>query len=362
MAKAKINITDQVVSAVFDSDLTVNEALASVYQQELADRRQEDSTLAQLSPLQIAMMDAGITKATKLGDIMNGGTITTQPEKNNEWMIPFWMDTRLHEAIYGQDILSYIITGSIGVDSTVLKAVTIDLLDSTNKPNVKRARVAEGADLPLAKIKTGEQSISLYKHGRAVELTYEAMKRMRIDEMGKILDAIAMDVTHQEYNEATDILLNGDGNSNAATQIGSATATANTLTAAELTNACVDYYLANNYPVTTAVMPEGFYKSLIGLRYDTRLAEGANSKFMLNFPQVANENIDVLVGDVSKVGGKNVVLLFNKQYALTKYVENGSMIREYQGNIRNQTRLGTISDVSGFAKFMNSSVRYILSA
>ena len=38
------------------------------------------------------------------------------------------------------------------------------------------------------------------------------------------------------------------------------------------------------------------------------------------------------------------------------------MIREYQGNIRNQTRLGTISDVSGFAKFMNGSVRYILSA
>ena len=55
-------------------------------------------------------------------------------------------------------------------------------------------------------------------------------------------------------------------------------------------------------------------------------------------------------------------MIFNKDYALNKYVETGSQIQEYDANIRNQTKLKTISETAGFAKFDANAVRYLASA
>ena len=359
----KILVGNSVMDSVFKGEMTASEAIENEYAELLAARRTADPTLAKKSAIQIALLDAGVGKSTKIGTVLDQ-TITTGAD-TNEWLIPAWMDETLHEAIYAQDVLQYITGSTINVDSTVLKAATLDLLSTANKDATKRKRVSEGADLPLAKITTGAKSIELFKHGRAVEITYEAMRRMRMDEMMKILDAIAMDISGQELGEAVDVLVNGDGNSNPATTIGFSTATADTVTAAELVRLCVDFFVATNLQPTTVVCGQAMFRSLLTLRYDPTLVEGAMKGFGFNAPQINPASLNLILADVPKLASastKNLAVVFNKDYALNKYVENGSMIREYNANIRNQTKLGTISDVSGFAKFNANAVRYMLSA
>jgi hypothetical protein len=356
----KILVSGKAMDLSFTGEMTASEALESYYAELLVDRRNADPALAKKSAIQIALLDAGVGKSTKIGTVLDS-TITTNTD-TNEWLIPAWMDERLHESIYAQDVLQYITGAPIGVDSTVLKAATLDLLSTENKDATKRKRVSEGADLPLAKIKTGEKSVELFKHGRAVEISYEAMRRMRMDEMGKILDAIAGDISGQELSEATYVLINGDGNSNPAVDLGWASATANTITAAEFVRMCVEFYLATNLAPTTVICGKDMFRSLLTLRYDPSLVEGAFKGFGFNAPQISPASVTLITADVPQIGSKNPAIIFNKDMALNKYVENGSMIREYNANIRNQTKLGTISDVSGFAKFNANAVRYIKSA
>ena len=307
----------------------------------------------------MALYDYGVKPSTTMGQILD--MISTEGAKDNDWLIPAWMDARLNEAVYGQDILSYIVSGApIIVTSDTLKAATIDLMSTENKKQIKRKRITEGADLPLAKIGTSEKAIALFKHGRAVEITYEALRRLRIDLFGKTIDAISSDVAMQEFDDAVDVLLNGDGNENVATKIGD-TATADTVTAAEFQSACIDFWDATHLPVTTAVCGKEIFKTLAGLRYDTQLSEGASKAFTFDIPQIGTKNITLLLGNVPKIQSKNPLVLFNKDFAVNKYVESGSMIREYNSNIRDQTKLGTISDNSAFAKFLNNATMYLQS-
>ena len=146
----KILVSGKVMDSVFTGEMTANESLENTYYEELADRRKNDPSLANKSAVQIALLDAGVGKSTKIGTVLDQ-TISTGTD-TNEWLIPAWMDETLHESIYAQDILQYIVGTPINVDSTVLKAATLDLLSTANKDATKRKRVSEGADLPLAKI------------------------------------------------------------------------------------------------------------------------------------------------------------------------------------------------------------------
>ena len=42
-------------------------------------------------------------------------------------------------------------------------------------------RITEAAELPTAKLKLGESAINIYKYGRAIEASYEALRRMTLD-------------------------------------------------------------------------------------------------------------------------------------------------------------------------------------
>ena len=353
----KILVGANILDLILDEGYSVAEALDTEYFEVLADRRKQNPELEKLTAMQIALLDAGVSGSTKIGKVLDQ-TITTQTD-GNELLFPAWIDSVLHESMYGQDIMQYVVGSPIMTTETVLKAVTLNLLSDSNKDATKMKRVSEGADLPLAEITTGASGINLWKRGRAVQMTYEAIRRLPFDVFAKIINAIARDISGQEISEATYVLLNGDGNSNAASSIGFSTATANVVTADEYVKALVEFFVATNLNPTTVICAKDMYLSLKKLRFDPTLVEGAYKGFGIDTPQIDMANIKLLLADVPKVGNKNVAVIFNKDYALNKYVETGSQIQEYDANIRNQTRLRTISETAGFAKFDNNAVRYL---
>lgn len=344
----------------YKSGMSLNDSIAEVHAGEIQDKIKQNAAFEKMTPLQMVMHDAGINKYSTVGDIMDSAIYTSGGMDSNEWLFPAWVESTIREATYDQSIMNYLVTTSQGVDSNIVKSATLNMLSDVNKPNLKKARVAEGADLPLAKIVMGEQAITLWKHGRAIEMTYEAVRRMRIDLFTRHMNAIINDMAFQNLDLAVDVLATGDGNpGSAATKIGT-TATAGTITNDELIGFLMDYWFTNHYNANTIVTSLEIAKQVGAMFFDTNLSAGASAQVRFNMPQFQdNQNVTVLAANLPKIGGKEPIILLNRENTLIRYTENGSNIQENQQFARNQTRLLTVSENSGYAIGVAGSNMYI---
>lgn len=336
---------------------SLNDAIRTVHEDEIQDVVSKNERLKELTPLNLVMRDAGINKYSTVGELMNTA-YTSGGLESNEWLFPAFVETTIREAIYADDILSYLCNTTIGVDSNIVKSATLDLLSDKNKRSVKKMRIAEGADLPTAKISIGEKAINLWKHGRAIEMTYETVRRMRIDLFTKQMGAIVKDITFQNFDAAVDVLVNGDGNANAASKIATLDNLA-ALTGESLASAMIDYWFENHYIANTLTMNKEKFKKLVGMTFDSSLTPGATARLSFNIPQIGAQTVTLLCGDVPQIGSKDVILMSNKDMSLIRYEENGSNIQENQSFARNQTNLLTVSENSGYAINTVGSNRFI---
>lgn len=342
--------------AVFDSykrGNNLNDAITEVFGDEIKNRVAENPVFAKLSPLELVMHDAGFNKNSKVGEIMNAATVSGGVDVN-QWLFPAWVETSLREKMYETDYLPNVVTTRISVDGNTVQSASLDLTSDENKKSIKKARIAEGADIPTGKIRIGSKAITLWKRGRAIEMTYEAVRRMKIDLFNVQLQAIASDIARQEMEAAIDVIVNGDGNANGAMEIGK-TATANAITADDIVDALIEYSFVNNFNADTLIVPKKYLKSLAGLTYDTQLASGVSNRLTLDIPQINFSNVKV-------IGTENLsdkFVLSNRANTLIRYQENGSNIQEMDNFIRNQTKLMTLTENSGYAINVMGSNMYM---
>lgn len=351
-----ITVNNKVID-LYMQGKSLDDAIRTVHEDEIQDLISKNERLKELKPLNLVMRDAGINKYSTVGELMNTA-YTSGGMESNEWLFPAFVETTIREAIYADDILSYLCNTTIGVDSNIVKSATLDLLSDKNKRSVKKMRIAEGADLPTAKISIGEKAINLWKHGRAIEMTYETVRRMRIDLFTKQMGAIVKDITFQNFDAAVDVLVNGDGNANAASKIATLD-NLDALTGESLASAMIDYWFENHYIANTLTMNKEKFKKLVGMTFDSNLTPGATARLSFNIPQIGAQTVTILCGDVPQIGSKDVILMSNKDMSLIRYEENGSNIQENQSFARNQTNLLTVSENSGYAINTVGSNRFI---
>ncbi len=343
----------------YRAGMSLNDSIRAEFADEIADQIKKDESLKELTPLNMVMRDAKISKYSTMGDLMDTAMYTTTGANSNEWLFPAFIESTVREALYADDIIQYLCDTTIGVDSNIIKSPSLNLMTAENKKAISMMRVGEGADLPTAKIKMGESAISLWKHGRAIEMTYEAIRRMKIPLFQRQMTAILQDIAHQNLNAAVDVLYNGDGNNNKATKI-STLANLEALTPEALVGVLIDYYMENHYVADTLTMSKDKFKKLVGMTYDPKLAAGASMQLTFNTPQIGKQNVTILCADVPKVNsGKDSIILSNRAMSLIRYEENGSNIQENQNFARNQTQLLTVSENSGYAINTVGSNRYI---
>lgn len=346
----KIVLTDRIVADALQKGIRITDALAQEYEGVIADKIKNNPKLEKLDAFEMAMLDAGISKKTKIQDFYS--------DPQNEWLFPAFVDKKLGETIGNNVILNYIVSGQTTVNALSVQGASVDLInDADNKDAVKLKRVAEGSDLPLAVIKLSERAITLAKFGRAIQATYESLMFETVDMFTKSIELIATDAAFQQVNKAVDVLINGDGNNNAApvdTIEGD-----RGLTSAELINFAFKFYEASKVPLTTIIAPREMYIALQQMVIATNSANGIMPGTTLSFPVGISPDLKVIPADVPKSGTKSQLIGLNNTYALTKYVAAGSQIREIDRNIRNQTQIGTISEIAGFAKFVNSATRVL---
>ena len=112
-------------------------------------------------------------------------------------------------------------------EANILPAITatvtrIDAMDYRSIYSVPEeadrslAYVAEGASIPATAIRTREHLVRLYKRGRMLVASYEALRFQKLDLFSVMLRQIGAQIQAMHLEDAVNVLRNGDGNDNAA--------------------------------------------------------------------------------------------------------------------------------------------------
>lgn len=107
--------------------------------------------------------------------------------------------------------ISAVIAAKTNIRSLDYRTITTD-----TGHDVAAAVVAEGAAIPETVVKLKDSLVKLQKRGRMLVASYEAVKFQRLDLFTVLLRQIGAYITKAQLADAVDVLINGDGNSNAA--------------------------------------------------------------------------------------------------------------------------------------------------
>lgn len=347
-----IIIKDEHIQDVKTKGMNIVDVLTKAYEGEIADRVSKDERLKSFDAFQLAMMDAGISKHSAVKDFM---TVS-----ENRWLFPVFIDRTLRENVAKNDLMKYIASGTpVSVPALSVQGAYIDLVDNEdNKDATKKKRVSEGSALPLATIEIGESAISLKKYGRAVEATYETIQYQTVDVFSRLLSYIANDVSNQEFARGVKVLIDGDGNNNAAKVNTTASAT---LAASDLLTLAMNIFDDCGAPLDIIIAPQKMFMALSQMMIVSNGGIGIIPGSTFKFPQGINNDIVVIYSkDIPEAAGSKEQLIgLSSGFGLTKYIAEGSSISEYDSNILTQKKLGTISEIAGFGKPFKGSSRVL---
>lgn len=247
--------------------------------------------------------------------------------------------------------LAEIIALSTPIDSASYDAYYL----TTDASESRMVRVAEGTEVPGAKLQGGDQSIKLKKYGRTLIATYESLRRLRIDKVRLWMEQLAIQTEMDKISAAIYTLVNGDGNSNSATnwQIKTdfdSTATGKTVTLKGYLNWKLKWSPA--YQLTHVVGTEGDVLKLCLLNIGSG---GTAVPFYLadaTGPMMSGITLrdGVKAGITADVPTDKLVGL-DASAALEMVTEIGSDIEEVERHARRQVQEITMTEVMGFAVF-----------
>jgi len=318
---------------------------------------------AKLDAFERLMKEAGIMKSVPGTNFFSSKVEAFYRTEENRILFPEYVARTLVRAMTEFPIMQYLIAARTPIDSNVYKASYLDLNDAANKKATEMRRVTEAADLPLAKLKIGESSINLYKYGRAIEASYEALRRMSLDLFNIHIQKIGAHAADNKVAEILTVIKDGDGNSNAATKY-TATSLDSAYTTA-LTRTAWIKFLLKFYPYgcDTVIADEDgliqvlevlYPKGEVAARMDELLAGGL--QVSTNLPQNLIANVTLLYSPhVELVSTKHVLYGLNRGTTIEEIFELGSTISEADKFIRNQTQIMTVSENSGFRKIFSDT-------
>jgi len=241
-----------------------------------------------------------------------------------------------------------LIASRVGIDNGAYRGEYVD-----EGQSAEMLEVAEGAELPTVIVKRHENSIQLYKYGALLRMTYEAVRRARLDHLSTFIRKIALDSRRAKVRRAVKVLVNGDGNSNPAPD----TTTANTsITFDDIVDLVIDF---NNgfEPSVLVGLKQTVIRDILKLDVFTAkdsTSTGASFRDTGDWPAPLGKQLRFVEG-TPELNKK--LLGVDKRFALEEVFENGSELVETDRLITSQFNVIAFSEVIGFAKMFTSASR-----
>ena len=206
-------------------------------------------------------------------------------------------------------------------------------------------RVEEGTAIPTTEIKVQENLVKLHKRGRMLVASYEAIRFQRLDVFSVMLRQIGNHIMRMHLEDAIDVLVNGDGNNNAAVKfaVGTSpiTGTAGTLTYSALLDFWAQF---EPYSMNTLIVPPAVMLQLLNLPVFQDASAG------LNF-QGTGQLISPLGAKLisTSAAPADTIIGIDNKYAL-EMVQVADVNVEYDRLIDRQLERAAITSIYGFAK------------
>ena len=215
-------------------------------------------------------------------------------------------------------------------------------------------RVEEGAVIPQTEIRARENLVHLHKRGRMLVASYEAIRFQRLDLFSVMLRQIGSQIMRMHLDDAISVLIDGDGNANAAgayavgtSPIGGASGT---LTYSELLDFWAQF---DPYNLNTLIVPPAVMLSML------KLPEFQNPLTGLNFQGTGELTSPIgarLIKTAAAPAGRIIGL--DKNYAL-EMIQSADVSVEYDRLIDRQLERAAITSISGFAKLYTDAAKVL---
>jgi hypothetical protein len=290
----------------------------------------------------VSMRDVGVRDVTHLSTDYIPGSIMRPWDDGRA---PRWSE-QMAPAIPLSEI--------VGVTSPINGNIYRNLYIEWDADEARMARVAQGADIPLAKIATSQTVINLYKYGRGLRATYEALRQMRVDRMAWFFQMLAIQAEMDKVAAALDVMVNGDGNSGSAAEVINLTTLDPDATPPNLTlKAWLAFKMrfAMPYMLTHALMRENVALQLAML--NTGSANVPLST--VNLGGLGTNLVPInSFADGTRYGWTaeapaNVIVGYDRRFAIERATEVGATIQEQDRFILNQTEVVTMTETEGCA-------------
>ena len=215
-------------------------------------------------------------------------------------------------------------------------------------------RVEEGSRIPATSIRTQENLVRLHKRGRLLVASYEAIRFQRLDLFAVTLRQIGATIGRMHLEDAMDVILNGDGNNNAAASYAIGTSPVSGTSGTLSYGALLDFWSQfDPYTMNTMLVSNDVMIAML------KLSEFQNPLTGLNFQGTGKLTTPLgakLLRTSAVPAGKLIGL--DKNYALEMI--NGSQITvEYDKLIDRQLERAAITSISGFAKLFSDASKVL---
>ena len=261
-------------------------------------------------------------------------------------LFPEYIARTVRQGLEENDILPDIVATTTMIDSLDYRSIYSNPLDE----DMELKDVEEGSAIPETEVKTKEHLVSLTKRGRMLVASYEALRFQKLDLFSVMLRQIGAHIQKQQMADAVKVLMDGDGNDNAAVQytIGSSpiSGTRGTLGYDQLVEFWGQF---DPYTMNTILCSTGTMTNLL------KVPELQNPLTGLNFQGTGKLStpLGAQLHRTSAVAD-GVLIGLDNRYAL-ELVRAGDVLVEYDKLIDRQLERAAITSIAGFGKICDGA-------
>ena len=261
-------------------------------------------------------------------------------------LFPEYIARTVRQGMEENDILPAIVATTTVIDAMDYRSI----YSNSTEEDKTVPEVEEGGEIPATEVKTKDHLVKLTKRGRMLVASYEAIRFQKLDLFSVMLRQIGSYIQKQQVADAVKVLIEGDGNENAAIQYSVGTEPMSGTAGSLGYDQMVEFWgQFDPYTMNTILCSTGTMTKLL------KIPELQNPMTGLNFQGTGKLTtpLGAQLHRTSAVADDKIIGLDNR-YAL-ELVRAGDVLVEYDKLIDRQLERAAITSISGFGKICNGA-------
>ena len=261
-------------------------------------------------------------------------------------LFPEYIARTVRQGMEENDILPAITATTTVIDSLDYRSI----YSVPSDEDKALQNVEEGGEIPTTEVTTKDHLVSLTKRGRMLVASYEALRFQKLDLFSVMLRQIGAYIQQMQIQDAVDVLINGDGNDNAAVQYTVGTTPISGAKGSLGYDQLVEFWgQFDPYTMNTILCSTGTMTRML------KIPELQNPMTGLNF-QGTSKLTTPLGAQLHRTGAvaDGVIIGLDNRYALEQ-VRAGDVLVEYDKLIDRQLERAAITSISGFGKICDGA-------